>query len=105
MTDKKTDSTLKRVNKKTVAMGVLAALMLGGLIYDTAPMFFESSPPPKPASLEDPLFEEIGETPPRDLVTASPPPQVVSAGASVNLAPTPVLIDTQALNLPSKTEY
>lgn len=103
MTDKKTDSTLKRVNKKTVAMGVLAALMLGGLIYDTAPMLFESPPPPKPASLEDPLFEEIGDTPPRDLVTMSPPPQVVSAGASVNLAPTPVLIDTQALNLPSKT--
>ncbi|WP_246855459.1 hypothetical protein [Vibrio crassostreae] len=65
-------------------------------------MLFESPPPPKPASLEDPLFEEIGETPPRDLVTTSPP-QVVSAGASVNLAPTPVLIDTQALNLPSKT--
>ena len=103
MTDKKTDSTLKRVNKKTVAMGVLAALMLGWLIYDTAPMLFESPPPPKPASLEDPLFEEIGDTPPRDLVTMSPPPQVVSAGASVNLAPTPVLIDTQALNLPSKT--
>ncbi|CAK3445890.1 conserved hypothetical protein [Vibrio crassostreae] len=103
MTDKKTDSTLKRVNKKTMAMGVLAALMLGWLIYDTAPMLFESPPPPKPASLEDPLFEEIGETPPRDLVTTSPPPQVVSAGASVNLAPTPVLIDTQALNLPSKT--
>ncbi|MDE1315564.1 hypothetical protein MEG05_16010 [Vibrio aestuarianus] len=102
MTDKKPDSMSKRVNKKTVAMGVLAALMLGGLIYDTAPMFFESSAPPKPASLEDPLFEEIGETPPRDLVTTSPP-QVVSAGGSVSLTSTPVPIETQAVSLPPMT--
>lgn len=101
MTDKKPDSMSKRVNKKTVAMGVLAALMLGGLIYDTAPMFFESSAPPKPASLEDPLFEEIGDTS-LDLVTTSPP-QVVSAGVSVSLTSTPVPIETQAVSLPPMT--
>ncbi len=102
MTDKKTDSTLKRVNKKTVAMGVLTALMLGWLIYDNVPMLFESPPPPKPASLEDPLFEETGGTPPLDLVAESPSYQVVSEGSSVNLIPAPSL-ETQAPSAPLKT--
>lgn len=103
MTDKKTDSTSKRVDKKNVAMGVLATLMLGGLIYDTAPMFFESSAPPKPASLEDALFEEVGDTSPIDFVTTSPPSQVVSAGVNVSLASTPVPIEAQAVSPPPMT--
>nr|AKN40716.1 hypothetical protein [Vibrio tasmaniensis] len=64
MTDNTTDSPKKRMDKKKGVMGALAVLMLGWLIYDNVPALLDRQPTPKPASLEDPLFNEVTDTAP-----------------------------------------
>ncbi len=75
MTDNTTDSPKKRMDKKKGVMGVLAVLMLRGLIYDNAPALFESPPPAKPPSLEDALFDDVTDTaPPSERLAPSSTP-------------------------------
>ncbi|MFA0210240.1 hypothetical protein AB4431_03585 [Vibrio artabrorum] len=64
MTDNTTDSPKKRMDKKKGVMGALAVLMLGWLIYDNVPALLDRQPNPKPASLEDPLFNDATDTAP-----------------------------------------